>query len=213
MQRMPKYAKLMNRLRPSVKDSSSLQLLNSPFVLWLFSAAFLTIGASLISSRHECLATARSDIEEFRRLTYEIFQRRTRMLYAARFSSTPIAKFLITRSTTEEIQREVDAAHAMPGQTRVYLLLEGVELPYENIQAEDLAAYWREGGAAAVVFYHYAALDSLDDSLQLVPACSLWRLIYDAFMDDEVNAVEKLDPNVAEGREFLKRQREPHKEP
>jgi hypothetical protein len=66
--RMPKYAKLQNRLNRKTYRSA-VTFFNSPLGLWLLSAMLLTVGGAALSARQECLASAQSDIESFHRLS------------------------------------------------------------------------------------------------------------------------------------------------
>jgi hypothetical protein len=105
--RMPKYAKIQNA-RNRISPRSPVTFFNSPFGLWLLSAIFLTVGGAALSSRQECLASARSDIESFRRLSEELVGRRVRLMLALQESSTAIDFQKALRSDAYASYKEFD---------------------------------------------------------------------------------------------------------
>jgi hypothetical protein len=106
---MPKYAKLQNLLITRSKRSKErATFFNSPLGLWTLSALFLTLGSSVISARHECVATAMSDIQSFQKLATEIYNRRQRLLGAVFSSSNPIDFLRTARSNAYATFKEYD---------------------------------------------------------------------------------------------------------
>jgi hypothetical protein len=90
MAKMPKYAKIQNRLLRRKTAKSVLEILGNPFILWLLSAAFLTGLGSYLTARHECLISAQSDIQTYGQLSDEIYFRRLRIFDAILATSNSI---------------------------------------------------------------------------------------------------------------------------
>jgi hypothetical protein len=105
--RMPKYAKIQNA-RNRKYTRSGVTFFNSPFGLWLLSAIFLTVGGATLSARNECLASARSDIESYKRVSDEILERRIRLMIALRQSSNAIDFQKAMRSKAHANFKEFD---------------------------------------------------------------------------------------------------------
>jgi hypothetical protein len=77
-----------NSKRPKSKSprSTTAGFFNSPFGLWLLSAVVLTVGSAALSARHDCLVSARSDIESYNRVTDELLGRRLRLFNGIAFA-------------------------------------------------------------------------------------------------------------------------------
>jgi hypothetical protein len=50
--------------------------MNAPSFLWLLTALILTVGGAYFSSHQQCMRDARTDIEMYRRLTREFYERK-----------------------------------------------------------------------------------------------------------------------------------------
>ena len=115
--KMPKWAKL-RKAHERPPRNEILSTLGSPFILWVMTAIFLTIGGAYFTKRQECLVTARSDINQFLKMTIEITHRRTRLLTALETSSNPIDFLKAVRSNSYSSYKDFD------GQTLESLVFE-----------------------------------------------------------------------------------------
>jgi hypothetical protein len=109
--RMPRFAKIQNRLFRQKKHKQSgwlLAFLNSSLGLWILSAIFLSFGSSYFTRRAECLAAARANIELYNSLDEEITGRRLRVIESARNTSNSIDFIKTLRSTAFYVSRTFD---------------------------------------------------------------------------------------------------------
>jgi hypothetical protein len=103
MAKLPFYAKLQNRrprdlIKKANQTNSWWLFFNSPFGLWLLSAILITFGGAYLSARHECVVSARTDIDIFYQLTFEIEARRERIVSAIERTSNSIDFWNTARS-------------------------------------------------------------------------------------------------------------------
>jgi hypothetical protein len=115
--KMPKWAKLQKAHKRPPRNEI-LSTLGSPFILWILTAIFLTIGGSYFTKRQECLQNTRSDINQFLKMTIEITHRRTRLLAGLETSSNPIDFLKVVRSNSYSSYKDFD------GQTLESLVFE-----------------------------------------------------------------------------------------
>jgi hypothetical protein len=86
---MPKWGRL-RIAKPLRRDANILSLLSNPFILWLLSAVFISVGGGYLTRRQECIAAARADIMLFKQLELEIAGRRSRIIHALETASNRI---------------------------------------------------------------------------------------------------------------------------
>jgi hypothetical protein len=212
---MPKYAKIQNA-RSRKSPRSAVTFFNSPFGLWLLSAIFLTVGGAALSARQECLASARSDIESFNRVSDELAARRLRLLVAVRYSSNSIDFLKTMRSNASANFKEFDGQSypALIGQQRrisgrfdfskqtmdrrdkivswgkaptaLDSILVGITLA-ETVVDDDSLKAWQEDFKR---LERYLSLGFLETTLQFESACSFWRLAMRAIFQDPSTVVE-----------------------
>jgi hypothetical protein len=94
--------------RNRTSPRSAVTFFNSPFGVWLLSAIFLTVGGAALSARQECLASARSDIESYNRVSDELASRRLRLMFALSQSSNATDFQKALRSSTYATYKEFD---------------------------------------------------------------------------------------------------------
>jgi hypothetical protein len=137
MAKMPFYSKLQNRrlrdLTTKINHANSWwQFFNSPFGLWLISAILITLGGSYLNARRECIVSARTDMDTFYQLTFEIQARRERILVASERTSNSIDFWNAARSNAFVEFKQFD------GQSLASLLVQHNVLRRKiKIQGED----------------------------------------------------------------------------
>lgn len=218
MANMPKYAKLQNLIRRgAIKREKKLAIfLNSPLGLWLLSAVFLTIGGAGLSSRQECVAAAKSDIERFQHLTTEIMGRRLRLIEAIEDSSTAKKFVKVAKSTAFADFKDFDgqSLYSLLDQqrrirdritfikdprlrTRAVLdklpsaigdiLVRGENELCRYVKDKDIKDLGRNTTTLRAAFVYERADD--EGSL-ILPNCSPWRLITRLFVANEKTAFQ-----------------------
>jgi hypothetical protein len=227
--RMPKYAKLQNRLNRKTYRSA-VTFFNSPLGLWLLSAMLLTVGGAALSARQECLASAQSDIESFHRLSEELVGRRVRLMFALLESSNAIDFQKALRSDAYASFKEFDGQNLrtiIVQQQRIsarfdisdqtadgYIKL----LSSEGPPGKNLDFILREGSRPgtmvsdadvkepreniALGLHRYLSIAEIEGAMQLKPACSFWRIARRAiFFEDDKTVVEipRQPPDKSQG--------------
>jgi hypothetical protein len=215
--RMPKYAKIQNA-RNRRSPPSAARFFNSPLGIWFLSAIFVTVGGAALSARQECLTSAQSDIERFRLLSEELLGRRVRLMLALMNSSNAIDFEKAVRSDAYASFKEFDgqnlrtliaqhlrisARFEISDQTaHGYIKLRTSEGPL----GKNLDFILRTGNLPGVVvsdddvkelrenialgLNRYFSIGEIEGRLQLVPACSFWRIARRAIFEDYKTVVE-----------------------
>jgi hypothetical protein len=213
---MPKYAMLANRraLQKAASRQSLLALLSTPFVLWVLSAAFVTLGGAYVTARHECLVSAQATIDAYQQLTTEIFTRRLRVLDAASLSSNAIDFLKVLRSNAyanfksfdgqsilsliDQQTRLVSRISFLPHDTghdanRFTTRIDGVLNgdPLQTVEGLDQQSFadFKEGAGFRAL--QYLTPYFVGTRTKLEPMCSIGHLVTSSlFKDDGVNVIE-----------------------
>jgi hypothetical protein len=176
---------------------------NSSFGLWLLTTLVLSIGGTAFSARQECLASARSDIESFQRLTHELFERRFHVIFA----SSMVANEIDFERAINDFAKDKDyREQSIAGLVNEYKRLKGrisfnsdysnrSEKLDEEIEKSNFGGvmYVLQGGHLfrklkeedlKLIYEHsdqvsdlYGKRFGLDAMLYLEPNCSLWSWI------------------------------------